>query len=118
MNGMRGHLTDLNFFNYINTLFKLFNLKYVFNFKNHINYIKIYTLNINYNMILNLKYLIFFKYVTLSDLTAVNYPDYFKSLELNYYFLSYKLSSKYNLKHFLNKEDLILSLIYIYANAN
>lgn len=118
MNEMKERLIDLNFSNYINILFKLFSLKYAFNYKNHTNYIKIYTININYNMILNFKDLMVFKYVTLSDLTAVNYPDFFKSLELNYFFLSYKLSSKYNLKHFLNKEDLILSLMDIYANAN
>jgi NADH:ubiquinone oxidoreductase subunit C len=69
-------------------------------------------------MILNLKNFMVFKFVTLSDFTAINYPDFFKSLELNYFFLSYKLVYKYNLKLFLNKEDLILSLINIYANSN
>jgi NADH:ubiquinone oxidoreductase subunit C len=118
MNEMKERSTDLNILNYINILFKLFSLKYIFNIKSHRNYIKIYTLNINYNMVLNFKDLMLFKYVTLSDLTALHYPDFFKSLELNYFFLSYKLSHKYNLKHFLNKEDLILSLMDIYANAN
>lgn len=118
MNDMKEHLIDLKFFNYINILFKLFSKKNCFNLKNNINYIKIYTTNIDYNIILNFKDLLLFKYQTLSDITAINYPDYVKSLELNYFFLSYKLSSRYNLKFFLNKEDLILSLMEIYQNAN
>lgn len=118
MNDMKERLTDLNFCNYINILFRLFGTKNCFNFKIHPNHIKIYAININYNLILNFRDLLILKYQTLSDLTAVNYPDYSKSLELNYYFLSYKLASKYNLKHFLNKEDLILSLMEIYSNAN
>jgi hypothetical protein len=86
MNEMKEHLTDLSFFNYINELFKVFVTKNSFNIKNYKNYIKISVISINYNMILNLKDVILFKYQTLSDLTALNYPDLFKSLELNYFF--------------------------------
>ena len=118
MNEMKEHLTGLSFFNYINELFKVFVTKNSFNIKNYKNYIKISVISINYNMILNLKDVILFKYQTLSDLTALNYPDLFKSLELNYFFWSYKLCSRYALNYFLNKEDLVLSLIDIYANSN
>jgi hypothetical protein len=65
---------------------KLFVTKYCYNIKNYKNNIKISVINFNYNIILNLKDLIIFKYQTLNDLTAVNYPDLFKSLELNYFF--------------------------------
>lgn len=118
MNEMKVRSTDLNFLNYINELMKVFVTKDCFNIKNYKNYIKISIANFNYNMIMNLKDLITFKYQTLNDITAVNYPDLVKSLELNYFFWSYKLTSRYTLKYFLNKEDLVLSLIEIYANAN
>ncbi len=118
MNEMKVRSTDLNFFNYVHELMKLFVTKYCYNIKNYKNNIKISVINFNYNIILNLKDLIIFKYQTLNDLTAVNYPDLFKSLELNYFFWSYKLYSKYSLKYFLNKEDLVLSLIEIYPNSN
>jgi NADH-quinone oxidoreductase subunit C len=114
---MRGRLIDHNF-NYLNILLKLFGLKYCFNFKHQINLMKISVIDINYNIILNYKDLAVFRYKTLSDITAVNYPGLAKSLELNYYFWSYKLFSKYNLKYFLNKEDLVLSIMNIYSNAN
>ena len=71
-----------------------------------------------YNVIINLKDSILLQYKTLNDLTAVNYPELLKSIELNYYFLSYKLNYKYTLKHFVKKEDLILSLMETYENAN
>lgn len=115
---MKERWTDLNYLNYINIIFKLFSLKYIFNYKLNKNIIKIYAISINYNFILNFKDLLILRFKTLSDLTAVNYPDYAKSIELNYFFLSYKLNLRYNLKHFLNKEDLILSLMDIYLNAN
>lgn len=118
MNDMKEHWIGLNFINYINTLFKLFVTKHCFNIKIHKTYIIIAMLNMPYDIILNLKNLIVFKYQTLNDLTAVNYPDLVKSFELNYYFWSYKLASKYNIKYFLNKEDLVLSLMDIYANSN
>lgn len=115
---MKERWTDLNFLNYINIIFKLFGIRNSFNFKLQSSNIKMYVLNLNYNDILNFKDVLILKYQTLSDLTAVNYPDFFKSLELNYFFLSYKLAFKYNLKLNINKEDLILSLMSIYKNAN
>jgi NADH:ubiquinone oxidoreductase subunit C len=118
MNEMKVRLIDLNFFNYINELIKIFTIKCCYNIKNYKNNTKISVINFNYNIILNFKDLVVFKYQTLNDLTAVNYPDLFKSLELNYFFWSYKLYSKYSLKYFLNKEALVLSLIEIYPNAN
>lgn len=118
MSEMKVRWTDLSFFHYINMLFKIFITKYSTNIQNYKDSITITILNINYNVFLNLKDLIVFKYQTLNDLTAVNYPDLFKSLELIYFFWSYKLASKYSLKYFLNKEDLILSLIGIYSNSN
>ena len=78
--------TDLNFLNYINELMKVFVMKTGFNIKNYKNYIKISIIDFNYNLILNLKDLITFKYQTLNDITAVNYTDLAKSLELNYFF--------------------------------
>jgi NADH:ubiquinone oxidoreductase subunit C len=118
MNEMKERWTDLNFLNYMNIIFKLFGIKNSFNFKLQSSNIKMYILNLNYNDILNFKDVLILKFQTLSDLTAVNYPDFFKSLELNYFFLSYKLAFKYNLKLNINKEDLILSLMHIYKNAN
>lgn len=118
MNEKKVRLIDLNFFNYINKLMKVTVTKNCFNIKNYSNYIKISVIDFNYNMILNLKNLVVFKFQTLYDLTAVNYPDLVKSLELNYFFWSYKLSYRYTLKYFLNKEDLVLSLMQIYPNAN
>lgn len=118
MNGMKERWTDLNFLNYMNIIFKLFGIRNSFNFKLQSSNIKMYVLNLNYNDILNFKDVLILKYQTLSDLTAVNYPDFYKSLELNYFFLSYKLAFKYNLKLNINKEDLILSLMSIYKNAN
>jgi NADH:ubiquinone oxidoreductase subunit C len=118
MNEMKERLIDLNFLNYINALFKLFGMQNSFNFKLQTSNIKMYVTGINYNNILNFKDLLIFKYQTLSDLTAVNYTDALKSLELNYFFLSYKLNFKYNLKLYINKEDLILSIMSIYQNAN
>lgn len=118
MSEMKERLTDLNFFTYLNILFKLFTAKDCYNIKQNNNNIKIYLIKMTYNIILNFKDSILFQYQTLNDLTAVNYPDLVKSLELNYFFLSYKLNYKYSLKHFLKKEDLILSLMEIYENAN
>lgn len=118
MSEMKVRWIDLNFFHYINILFKNFIVKDCCNIKNYKNSIKISLTNFNYNIILNLKDLIVFKYQTLNDLTALHYPDLLKSLKLNYFFWSYKLCSKYTLTYFFNKEDLILSLIEIYANAN
>jgi len=118
MNEMKEHSTDLNFLNYIYMLFKLFGMKNSFNLRMQKCNIKMYVTGLNYNNILNFRDLLVFKYQTLSDLTAVNYPDYLKSLELNYFFLSYKLGFKYNLKLHLNKEDLVLSIMTIYQNAN
>lgn len=118
MSDMKAHWTDLKFFNYLNIIFKLFATKDCFNLKHYKNHMKIHLIKMSYNIILNFKDVMILKYQTLNDLTAVNYPDLFKSLELNYFFISYKLNSKYTLKNFLNKEDLILSLMYIYENAN
>lgn len=118
MNEKKVRSIDLNFLNYINELMKVTVFKNCFNIKNYSNYIKISVFNFNYNMILNLKNLVIFKFQTLFDVTAINYPDLVKSLELNYFFWSYKLSYRYTLKYFLNKEDLVLSLMYIYPNAN
>lgn len=118
MNGMRVHWTELKFFHYINILFTIFTTYNSFNIKAYSNYMKISIFNFSYNMILNFKDLIVFQYQTLNDLTALNYPEFDKSLELHYFFWSYKLVSRVVLKNSINKEDLIISLINVYSNSN
>jgi NADH:ubiquinone oxidoreductase subunit C len=117
---MKAHLTDpnLTYIIYINKLLSTFNQQYVFNQKIQFNQITMYLANLNYNIILNLKELNIFSFKTLSDLTAVNYPGFFKEFELHYLLLSYKLSMRCALKYFINKEDLVLSFINIYINSN
>lgn len=118
MSEMKGRLIDLNFLLYLNIIYKIVVMKHCFNLHMVKNSIILYVINMPYNIILNFKDLMILKYQTLSDLTAVNYPELFKSIELNYFFLSYKLNTKYSVKYYVNKEDLVLSLITVYKNAN
>src|ERR1700749_1535584 len=115
---MKEHLIDFNFLNYLFLIFTIFLNKYTFNFSIQVEQINIYENYINYNSILNLKNLIISQFITLRDLTVVNYLGLFKDLELHYFFVSYKLNIKSSLKKFINKEDLIISLIEIFVNSN
>ena len=71
--------------------------------------------NLNYYLILNiLKFSILFKFETLSDLTAIHYPDNFYEFELNYILLSYKLNLRVWAKIYFKKEALVISLNKLY----
>lgn len=118
MNDMKELWIGLNLINYLYLLYKIFFEKVVFNYNVQLEQINIYKINLNYNSILNLAEVLIFKYKTLRDLTVVNYPGFFKELELHYFFLSYKLNIKLSLKNYINKEDLVMTLIDIYQNSN
>jgi NADH:ubiquinone oxidoreductase subunit C len=118
MNDMKELWTDLNLINYLCLLYKIILDKFSFNYNVQLEQINVYKINLNYNSILNLAEVLIFKYQTLRDLTVVNYPGFFKELELHYFFLSYKLNIKFSLKNFINKEDLVISLVDIYQNSN
>ena len=91
----------------------------------------IYILIMKYNIILfflsNFYYFIFFSILrdielfrinTLSELTAVNYPEFFYNFQLIYIFLSYKLNFRFIYILNIVKESLILSLSKLFINAN
>jgi NADH:ubiquinone oxidoreductase subunit C len=118
MNDMKERLIDLNFINYINTLLNYFNKKYLSNLKIKFNQIIMYMHLLNHNIIYNLKELNIFNFKTLSDFTVVNFPGYRKEFELHYFLISYKLSIKNSLNFFINKEDLVVSLMSIFDNSN
>jgi NADH-quinone oxidoreductase subunit C len=115
---MKEHLIDLNFINYMLLLFTLIFNKYTLNYSIENEQINFYEKTINYNSFINLRSLIMFQFKTLRDLTVINYLGLLKDLELYYIFLSYKLSMKCALKNFINKEDLVISLIDIFINSN
>jgi len=117
MNGMKELWIDLNYI-YINIWSKIY-LKYI------------YILIMKYNIILfflsNFYYFIFFSILkdielfrinTLSELTAINYPEFFYNFQLIYIFLSYKLNYRFISILNIVKESLILSLSKLFINAN
>jgi len=118
MNDMKEHLIDLNILNYIYLILIFIFNKYTLSFNMQIDQINIYKQNMNYNSLLNLKDFIILQFKTLRDLTVVNYPGLIRDLELHYFFLSYKMNIKCSLKNFINRDDLIISLVDIYVNSN
>jgi len=83
-----------------------------------IDQINIYKQNMNYNSLLNLKDFFILQFSILRDLTVVNYPGLIRDLELHHFFLSYKMNMKCSLKNFINRDDLMISLVDIYVNSN
>jgi NADH:ubiquinone oxidoreductase subunit C len=59
-----------------------------------------------------------FRAHSLSELTAINYPEYFFNFELIYIFLSYKLNLRFLFKLSIVKESLVLSLSNFFFNAD
>src|SRR6185369_14226413 len=92
--------------------------KFTLSYNMQVDQINIYKQNMNYNSLLNLKDFIILQFKTLRDLTVVNYPGLIRDLELHYFFLSYKMNIKCSLKNFINRDDLIISLVDIYVNSN
>src|SRR6185295_16626680 len=117
MNDMKELWIDLNFY-YISIWSKLY-IKFIYliiaKFNNFI-----FLLNISFYFILfsTIKYIDVFRMHSLSDLTAINYPEYFFNFELIYIFISYKLNLRFLLKLNIAKEFLVLSLSNFFFNAN
>ena len=117
MNDMKELWIDLNFY-YISIWSKLY-IKFIYliiaKFNNFI-----FLLNISFYFILfsTIKYIDLFRMHSLSELTAINYPEYFFNFELIYIFISYKLNLRFLLKLNIAKEFLVLSLSNFFFNAN
>jgi|SRR5437868_4447619 NADH:ubiquinone oxidoreductase subunit C len=118
MNGMKEHLIDLNILNYIYLILIFILNKYTLSYNMQIDQINIYKQNMNYNSLLNLKDFFILQFSILRDLTVVNYPGLIRDLELHHFFLSYKMNMKCSLKNFINRDDLMISLVDIYVNSN
>jgi len=122
MNDMKVLWTDLNilkFLNYIKLLFLNFNKKFYLSIFYKTVQLSIILNKLSYySSFLNFKNINIFKFQTLADFTAINYPGFLEEFELAYFILSYKLNFKCFLKIFENKEDLIVSLNELYANSN
>ena len=118
MNDMKEHLIDLNILTYIFLILIFIFNKFTLSYNMQVDQINIYKQNMNYNSLLNLKDFIILQFKTLRDLTVVNYPGLIRDLELHYFFLSYKMNIKCSLKNFINRDDLIISLVDIYVNSN
>jgi NADH:ubiquinone oxidoreductase subunit C len=110
---------NLHLLSYIHNLVESINLKNLLSF-----FYKYFQLVCNSNPIgyfanlFNFKNLSLFKFVTLSDYSALHYPGALNEFEVNYLLLSYRLNFKCFLRLFINKDDLVLSINEIYANAN
>lgn len=117
MSDMKELWTDLNYY-YI-VIWSNIYIKYIYliiiKFTN-----LIFLLNISFYFI----FFSFFKFIdvfrmhSLSELTAINYPEYFYSLQIIYIFLSYKLNLRIFSKLSITKESLVLSLSKFFINAN
>lgn len=121
MNDMKEHLIDLNlnFISYLHILVELLNFKFIYSL-----FFKFFQLvcvlhQISYYInILNFKDFSLFKFLTLSDYSALHYLGFINEFELNYLLLSYRLNFKCFLRLFIKKDDLVLSINEIYSNAN
>lgn len=103
--------------NYTLNLINIFYLKYIIS--SIIKYsciVLLLNIFFYYNFFLDLKNSMILKFESLTDFTAVHYPDVQNEIELNYFILSYKLNLRIILKLFVNKEDLVISLNKIYKN--
>ena len=121
MSDMKERLTDhnLNFFTYIHTLVESLNFKNYYSlFLKYFQLVCISNKISYYINLLNFKNFSLLKFSTLSDYTALHYPGYISEFEINYLLLSYRLNFKCFLRNFTEKDDLILSIDEIYANAN
>ena len=121
MSDMKERLTDhnLNFFTYIHTLVESLNFKNYYSlFLKYFQLVCISNQISYYINLLNFKNFSLLKFSTLSDYTALHYPGYISEFEINYLLLSYRLNFKCFLRNFTGKDDLVLSIDEIYANAN
>jgi len=121
MNDMKVRLIDLN----INFLLYIIQISYVLMLNNFVSLFNtsvqvgiILNVSFFYSILLNLKNILFLKFLTLSDLTVSHYLGFVKEFILYYYILSYNLNLRYFLKKYLKKEDLNFSLCDIYLNSN
>lgn len=117
MNDMKELWIDLNFY-YISIWSKLY-IKFIYLIITKFNNF-VFLLNISFYFILFsiIKYIDLFRAHSLSELTAINYPEYFFNFELIYIFLSYKLNLRFLFKLSIVKESLVLSLSNFFFNAN
>lgn len=117
MNDMKELWIDLNYF-YITTWSKIY-IKYIYILITKFNNF-IFLLNTYFYFILfsKIKLIEIFRIQSLSELTAINYPEYFYSFQILYIILSYKLNLRLLLKLNIIKEALVLSLSNIFLNAN
>ena len=120
MNGMKVHWIETNSYQkYLYSLFLNFNKKlYLIIIFKLIQFVSILNKLSYYNIILNLKNLNIFKFLTLSDFTAAHYPGFKEEFEISYFVISYTSNYKCTLKFYSHKEDLILSLNDVYLNSN
>jgi len=108
-------MINIYFFN----LIEIFFCKYISSIIYKYTYIILLLNNLfYYNLLIDLKNSMILKFNSLTDLTALHYPDLLNELELNYLILSYKLNFRFLLKFLIKKEDLIISLNEIYLNSN
>lgn len=117
MNDMKELWIDLNYF-YITTWSKIY-IKYIYILITKFNNF-IFLLNTYFYFILfsKIKLIDIFRIQSLSELTAINYPEYFYSFQILYIILSYKLNLRLLLKLNIIKEALVLSLSNMFLNAN
>ena len=104
---------------YIHTLVESVNFKNFLSFFFKYNQLICQSNPIGYfSNLFNFKNLSLFKFVTLSDYSALHYPGTLTEFEVNYLLLSYRLNFKCFLRLFVNKDDLVLSINEIYSNSN
>lgn len=104
---------------FISSLFKFIISKFSISVLLRKEYFVLLLKNIGYSILFFiLKNSSVFKFQTLSDLTAINYPEHIFEFELNSVILSYRLNLRILIKFYLKKDALMMSLSKIYASSD
>jgi NADH-quinone oxidoreductase subunit C len=104
---------------FISFLFKSIFYEFIISLLLRKEYLILLLKNISYSILFFiLKNSSFFKFQTLSDLTAINYPEHIFEFELNCIILSYQLNIRIWIKFFFKKDALMMSLSGLYTNSN
>ena len=110
---------NLNFLSYIHNLVESLNFKnFLSLFYKHLQLVCNSNQNSYFINLFNFKNFSLFKFITLSDYSALHYPGTLSEFEVNYLLLSYSLNLKCFLRLFIKKDDLVLSINEIYSNSN
>lgn len=105
--------------NYIYSFVNAFYIKYLISsIMKHTCIVLLLNLFYYYNFFIDLKNSMILNCESLSDFTGLHYPDIVNEIELNYFIISYELNYRFNLKIFIKKEDLVISLNKIFNNSS